>query len=228
MISFKHFLSFFILCLGMALGSVAWPRVKAALNHIPVETGIDKIARHRPLPEAEASRLIETAKKSIALFDHPDYWQDLSELFHYQAQKQGFYSDAGQALLKQSADSARQSLHRSPANSKLWYKLAAIDVLLHEQPDTIQKKLLMSIRTGPHETAVLTPRLRLCLSVLPAFAQADRDVLSSQLVDAWNLSHKRFIKAFDSALYMDTISALLTNSHPLVLKEMVAEFETTH
>ncbi|WAK01571.1 hypothetical protein [Methylobacter sp. YRD-M1] len=228
MISSKHFLSFFILCLGMALGSAALPRFKAALNHIPVETGIDKIARHRPLTEAEASRLIETSKKSIALFDHPDYWQNLSELFYYQAQKQGFYSDAGQALLKQSADSARRSLHRSPANSQLWYKLATIDVLLHEQPDKIQKELLMSIRTGPHETAVLTPRLRLCLSVLPAFSQDDRDVLSSQLVDAWNLSHKRFIKAFDSTLYMDTISALLTNSHPLVLKEMVAEFETTH
>lgn len=228
MISFKHFFSFCILCLGLALCFIALPRVKAALNHIPVETGIEKIARHRPVDDADTSRLIKTAQQSIALSDHPDYWQDLSELFYYQAQKQNFYSNAGQSLLKQSADSARQSLHRSPANSRLWYKLATIDVLLHEQPDKIQKELLMSIMAGPHETAVLIPRLRLCLSMLPSFTQHDRGVLSSQVVDAWNLSHKRFIKAFDSTLYMDTISALLANSHPLILNEMVAEFETAH
>lgn len=228
MMNLNRFFPFLVLCLGMALAFTAVPRVRAALNHVPVETGIDKIAQHHSLTEAEVSALIRKTQKSIELFDHPDYWQDLSELFYFQAQNQNVFSDAGQTLLRQSADSAQQSLLRSPANAFLWYKLASIDILLNEPPDKTRKKLRMSIITGPHDTAFLIPRLRLCLSLLPSFTSDDMALLADQVVAAWDISHKRFVKAIDSTLYMDAISALLINRHPLILQEMVTEFEKTH
>lgn len=204
---------------------MALPRVRASLNHVPVDSAIDKLNNNKTLSDAKLAELIATAQTSIELHDNPRYWEDLSALFFYRAQQQGLSATA----LKQARHSMEQSLLRAPANAYLWYRLATVDILMQQPADKTAKKLMMSIMVGPNESRYLIPRLSFCLMLFSAFTEHDFDGIRSQVLTAWSLSPPLFLKQIAvNHQYMKTITLLLKDQHPAVLNEIVVALEKSH
>lgn len=221
----KKLPAFVILLLSITLFFMALPRVRASLNHIPVDSAIDKLNNNKTLSDSKLAQLIATAQTSIELHDNPRYWQDLSALFFYQAQQQGLSNTA----LKQAQHSMEQSLLRAPANAYLWYRLATIDILMQQSADKAAKKFMMSIMVGPNESRYLIPRLSFCLMLFSAFTEHDFDGIRSQVLAAWALSPSEFLKTCAmNHEYMKSITLLLKDQHPAVLNEIVVALEKHH
>lgn len=218
-----------VLILGMLLLSAALPRVKASLNHLPVDLAISELNNKRDLDAQKVESLMSTALQSIAFSDQPRYWADLSRLLFFQAQKNSPSPAKHQSLLKQAQYSIEQSLTRSPANSLLWFQLAQLHVLLNSVSDKTIKALNLSILTGPYELGYLVPRLQLCLGLLSKFDSKDYFLLQSQILIAWQKDPRLFIK--EIALKnnnMIKIRFLLQNKSADVLTAMETEIEKPH
>jgi len=217
-----------VLLLGIALFLTALPRVRAALNHLPVTSAITELNKRKDLDLKKIDLLIATAQQSIALSDEPRYWADLSRLLFFQAEKANNLNFKRQSL-KQARDSVEQSLVRSPANSLLWFQLAKLDFLLNTVSDKTVKALNLSIMTGPYELSHLLPRLQLCLSAFSKFDPKDRFLLPPQILIAWQKAPKVFIR--EIALKngnMFKIRFLLHDKSPDDLAVMETEIEKTH
>jgi hypothetical protein len=217
-----------VLSLGIVLLCTALPRVRASLNHLPVDLAISELDSRKELDVKKVALLVATAQQSIALYDYPRYWADLSRLLFFQAAKTDSQLKQ-QALLKQTRYSIEQSLARSPANSWLWFQLARLDRLLNTVSDKTSKALNLSIMTGPYELGHLLPRLQLCLELLSHFAVKDHFLLQSQILIAWQKAPQLFIK--DIAIKndnMNKIRFLLQNKSPDILAAMETEIEKTH
>lgn len=218
-----------VLILGMLLLSAALPRLKASLNHLPVDLAISELNNKKDLDGQKVESLMSTALQSIALSDHPRYWADLSRLLFFQAQKNTPSPAKHQSLLKQAQYSIEQSLTRSPANSLLWFQLAQLHVLLNSVSDKTIKALNLSILTGPYELGYLVPRLQLCLGLLSKFDSKDYFLLQSQILIVWQKDPRLFIK--EIALKnnnMNKVRFLLQNKSADVLTAMETEIEKPH
>ncbi len=218
-----------VLVLGMLLLSAALPRLKASLNHLPVDLAINELNSGKDLDFQKADTLRKTALQSIALSDQPRYWADLSRLLFFQAQKTASLSLKRQSLLKQTQYSIEQSLTASPANSLLWLQLAQLHVSLNSVSDKTINALTLSILTGPYELGHLLPRLQLCLALLSKFDTKDYFLLQSQILIAWQKAPTLFIK--EVALKnnnMTKIRFLLQNKSADVLAAMETEIEKPH
>lgn len=217
-----------ILSLGMVLMLTAWPRLRASLNHLPVDLAISELDSRKDLDAKKIDVLITTLQQSIVLSDHPRYWADLSRLLFFQAEKTTSLK-LRQSLLKQSQYSIEQSLARSPANSLLWFQLARLDVLLNTVSNQTVKALNLSIMTGPYEFGHLLPRLQLCLELLYKFDLKEHFLLQSQILIAWQRAPKLFIK--EVAIKndnMNKIRFLLQNNSADILAVMETEIEKAH
>lgn len=215
-----------ILSLSITLFCLALPRLRASLNYLPVDATISKLNKKQFLDPKELNVLIASAEKSIALQNNPKYRADLSTLLLYQAQTQGLLQPVSLSLLKQAQLNIEQSLSRSPANSLLWFKLAAIFALLQAPAEKTTQALLLSIMTGPYELGHLLPRLSLCLSLYSNFTHNDQDLLRSQVLIAWEASNKLFLQTIASNQHnMDKIRGLLKDNSPDILSAIVAAVE---
>jgi hypothetical protein len=215
-----------VLALGVVLSFTALPRVRAALNHLPVDTAIRELDNRHDLNPEKVKSLVITAQKSIALYDYPGYWADLSQLLFFQVEHASSLHLNQQSLLKQIQYSIERSLIRSPANSMLWFQLARAHVLLNSVSDKTLKALMLSIMTGPYEYGHLLPRLHLCLLFQDKFDTKDQFLLHSQVLIAWEKAPQIFIK--EIALKnnnMSKIRFLLQNKSPDVLSAMETEIE---
>jgi hypothetical protein len=227
--SFDYLIVSLILSLSIALFCLALPRLRASFNHLPVDAAISKLDKKQILNHKELTALIVIAKKSIELHENPKYWADLSTLQLYQAQTQGLLRPASLALLQQTQYSIEQSLIRSPANSLLWYKLAAISSLLHAPTEKTTKALLLSVMTGPYELGHLLPRLNLCLLLFSNFNHNDKDLLRSQVLIAWEASNELFLHTtLSNDKNRDKVRLLLKDGYPYILSAMVKAVEKTH
>lgn len=218
-----------VLSLGMGLFLTALPRVRASLNHLPVDVAISDLNNQKDLDAEKVASLITITQQSIALSDQPRYWADLSALLFFQAEKTKLSNLKRQALLKQAQYSIEQSLAGSPANSLLWFQLARLDILLNTVSDKTVKALNLSIMTGPYELGHLLPRLQLCLGLLDKFDVKDHFLLQSQILTAWQTAPKLFIKQI--ALKNDNmqkIRFLLQNNSADALAMMETEIEKAH
>ena len=216
-----------VLLLGIVLLLTAWPRVIGSINHLPVELAINDLNNQKDLDAQKVDNLITTAQQSIALYDHPRYWADLSRLLLFQAEKTTSL-ELRQSLLKQSQYSIEQSLARSPANSFLWFQLARLDVLLNSVSDKTVKALNLSIMTGPYELGHLLPRLQLCLGLLYKFDVKDHFLLQSQILIAWQKAPALFKEVAIKNNNMNKIRFLLQNKSADVLAVMETKIEKAH
>ena len=192
--SLNQVFAFFVLFISVALLSVALPRFRAAFNHIPVDTAVERLDRKQVFAVEKIPHLIDEGRESIVLFDNAGYWDDISALQLYQIQQSEYRSsDAYQESLTKVQYYIHQSLSRSPANSHLWYKLAIVLLLKQVATAKIADALMMSIMTGPFEPGFMLDRLRLCFLTFSAFTGEDRDLLASQVKLAWDIVPKDFL-----------------------------------
>ena len=215
-----------ILLVSISVFIAALTRVRAALNHIPVDFGIKKINAKNKLNAAQLTHLINIAESSITLNDSPHYLADLSTLLFNQAQLQGLSNTAGLETLKKTEQTIEYALSQSPANAYLWYRLATVQLLLQQPDEKVAKTLLLSIMTGPSEAGYLISRLNLCLMLFSAFTQDDAELLRIQVINAWTLEPKVFLT---SCVYneerLNLITHLLANKHPVVIQNIRLAFE---
>lgn len=218
-----------VLLVSSSLFFIALSQVRATLNHVPVNFAVTSINNKKRLDTAPLNHIIDLAKNSINIDNNPHYSEDLTTLLFYQAQKQGIFGKSGVNTLKQAKQSAESALSEAPANAYLWYQLATINLLLGESPEKIAKTLLMSIMTGPSESAFLIPRLNLCLMIFSTFSKDDHDMLRTQVLNAWTLSHKYFLElcAYNKERIV-LISQLLENKNPDELNNIISAFEKSH
>ena len=225
----KKIFASLVLLVSMALFFMALPRVRAAFNYFPVDSALDRINHSESLDDEKLTQLIETAQASISLYDNPHYWEGLSVLFLYQAQKQGLSQEAGVKSIKLAKNSLEQALSSSPANAYLWYRLSVTHVLLRSPPEQTIKLLIMSIMTGPNEPEILIQRLNLCLLFFASFKEDDIDLLRSQTLTAWTLSPTDFLSTVASdEQRISIIRQLLADNHVAVLDEMEEALEKNH
>jgi hypothetical protein len=218
-----------VLLLGSALVLTALPRVKASFNYLPVDSAINELNNRKNLDSQKVEVLIARAQQSLAVYDHPRYWADLSRLLLVQAEQTSGFNLKRHSLIIQAQYYIEQSLVRSPANSLLWFQYAKLDVLLNAVSDQTVKALNLSIMTGPYELGHLLPRLQLCLSLLSKFDKKDYSLLQSQILIAWEKSPKLFIQKIALQNHnMDKIRFLLQDKSPDVLAVMETEIEKTH
>lgn len=219
----------FILLVSISLLIVALPRCRANMNHIPVDTIIDRLNAGKGINVDKIPGLIDITLTSIGLNDNARYWDDLSALLFFQLKKQGEFSTAGKLSLVEAKKAVKESLKRSPGNSFLWYRLAVIETYQHAVPEKIVDALLVSIMTGPHEPGFMLNRLRFCLMFFSFFNQDDLSLLTSQVLAIWNMSEKEFVKIIQqNNESMDNINMLLKNTQPQILEEIVSAVEKTN
>jgi hypothetical protein len=210
-----------IFLLSSMLFFTALPRLRSSLNHIPVDSALSELDNNRQINDQRLSKLIAIAQADIVVYDHAQYWQDASILLAYQAQRQ-----TDQDSLQQAKHSIEQSLARSPANPYLWYKLATLDILLHQPAHKIAKTLLLSMMTGPNELGYLLPRLNLSLMLFNQLTKDDIDIVREQILTAWKMSPTLFAMTFAyDEKSIDIINNLLKDDSPTVLKEIIASHE---
>ena len=225
----KQIFVLFILLVSISLLIVALPRFRASMNHIPVDTVIDRLNARKGINVDKIPGLIDITLASIDLDDSARYWDNLSTLVFSQIKKQGEFSSTGRLSLVKAKKAVEESLMRSPGNSFLWYRLAVIETFQHAAPEKIVEALLMSILTGPHEPGFMLNRLRFCLMFFSSFNQDDLGFLTSQVLAVWNMSEKDFVKIIQQDHEtMDNISMLLKNTQPQILEEMVSAVEKTN
>ena len=218
-----------ILLVSISLLFVALPRFRASMNHIPVDTVIDRLNARQKLNVDKIPGLIDITLVSIDLNDNVRYWDDLTTLLFFQITKKGEFSSTGKLFLGKAKKAVEESLIRSPSNAFLWYRLAVIKTFQHAPPEKIVEALLMSVMTGPHEPGFMLNRLRFCLMFFSSFNQDDLSLLTSQVLAVWNMSEKDFVKIIQQDLEtMDNISMLLKNTQPQILEEMVSAVEKTN
>ena len=221
----KKAFALLILLVGIALFFLALPRVRAAFNYLPVDVAIEKINNKENLDDDKLAELIETAQTSLSLDDNAHYWEGLSGLFLYQAQKEDRSKEANINWLKQAKYSIEQSLARSPANADSWYRLSVVHFLLDLPPEQMVKMLVMSIITDPNATGILMQRLNLCLQFFYLFEDDDNDLLRTQVLTAWSASSVDFLSTVANAQNMSIIWLLLADKDSSILKEMVEALE---
>ena len=217
-----------ILLAGLGLFFAAFPRLRASLNHIPVDTAIGRLNDRKALKLAKIPELIEITRASLDLNDNAGYWSDLSTLQYKQANQEGEFSSAGKASLVEAKRAVEQSLMRSPGNAFLWYRLSVIMAFQQARPEAIVEALLMSLMTGPHEPGFMLNRLMFCLMFFSSFNPDDLSLLIAQVIAVWNMSDKEFVKMIrQDDEYLDNIRTLLKNSRPQMFEEMVTAVEKT-
>lgn len=180
--------AFFLLFFSITLITVALPRFRASINHIPVDIAIHELINNKTLTMERLDTLIATSKASIDIWNNNLYWNDLHVLLTHKGRLVGFFSQQGQTLLLQAQQAIQQSLSRSPTNSYLWYKLAWLKALQQNNIshhtssyiDDIVQALRLSILQGPNELHFIVARLELCFFYFKHFKQTDYEILRSQ------------------------------------------------
>lgn len=222
----KNLFAFFVLLIAMVLIIQMLPKVRAAFNHIPINTAINKLNNKKQLNNEQLELLIATAYQSIDLDNNSYYWEDLG-LLSFQLVRQYDLTQQSKRLplLSQAKYSIEQSLSHSPAQADLWYQLSSIHVLLNLSHKKIADILLMSIMVDPYDFEFLIPRLHSCLLLFSEFsAKDDRDVLRHQVLLAWQDSPEIFITSL-SKKELGAVIMLLKEKNALTLKVMLATLD---
>lgn len=225
----KKLIALLVLVISLVLLLMALPRFRSALNYLSVDVALEKISNQQELDLNKVEQLISTTRSSIELHDSPRFWEGMSELLLYQAQKADVDAESKESLIKQAKSSVERSLLQSPANAYLWYRLAVINVLLRQPDENIVPLLIMSMITGPKESGIVNQRLSLSLDYLAAFEAEDLDLIEDQVITAWTLSPTDFIHSIaEDQRYMDIIRQILSENDAELLNDMEQAREKTH
>lgn len=219
-----------LLIAGLSLWVIigVMPKLQAAVNYLPVELVVDKLASQSQFSDQQFEKWIKTTQKSIALDSTAHYWNGLALLFYYRAQAQAD-PVVKRALLEGAKHNLEQALAISPANAYGWFRLAILDLLLEKPFTQAVSALLMSIKTGPHEQAFLIQRLSLCLVTAHAFKTDEFDWIRQQVIAAWQASPTQLLNILiANPMYMGIIRPLLKEQSPSELAAIENRLEKSY
>ena len=146
---------------ALILLSLSYPRLRASLRYLPVDTAISKYWETREINVGQLDALIERTREAIALHDHYRYWGGLSELQTLSGQDMAKPYWQRRQILEQSILSAGEVVKRAPARPRIWLRIARIKAFLGYPQDEVIQAWKMSVLTGRVEPTLMLARLEL-------------------------------------------------------------------
>ena len=215
-----------ILLIGVAaavLLTLSWPRLRASVRYLPVDTAISKYWADRKINVEQLDGLIERARESIALHDNYRYWEGLSELQMQSSQDMTKPLWRRRLALEQSVSAAEEMVKRAPANPRIWLRIARASAFLVYPEQQITAALKMSILTGRVEPTLMIARLELGLRYLPGLDEEAVSLLSDQVVLTWELHQRQMLQGIESgSLDFDLLREVLSGRNQEIIFSMEA------
>jgi len=212
------------MALAVLLLALAWPRLRASIEYLPVETALGNYYSSGAIPTAQLEGLAQRARDALALHDHYRYWNGLSLLTYLRALDAATPAWLRGPALHQSLDAAEEAIQRAPARPQIWLRIATVRAHLGQAPERVIPPLKMSILTGRVEPTLLLPRLRLAYAYLPLLDLETRRLLRDQTLLAWRVDQREFVRDLgEGAIDFARVRQLLEQSDRALLKEMEAQ-----
>ena len=215
-----------ILIIGISafiLLSLSWPRLRASLRYLPVDTAISKYWETREADTGQLDALIVRAQEAIALHDHYRYWGGLSELQILSGQDLAKPYWQRRQVLEQAIVSATEVVERAPAKPRAWLRIARTSAFLGYPVDEIVPAWKMSILTGRVEPTLMVARLELGLTYFNGLDDEAALLLRDQVVLTWAVHRREVLKRLkNGSLDLGLLREVLVGRHEDILAEMEA------
>ena len=214
-------LSVLVLALAAALVAMAWPRLRASIAYLPVDTALARHWSGTTPPPDQLAALSERATRAIDLHDHYRYRDGLSILAYLRAQAPGLSPDQRRALLAASGEAAIESVRQAPMKPAGWLRVALARQYLGEAPASIAAPLLMSVYTGRVEPTLQLLRLAVLYDLQRHLDDNGRRLLLDQTLLTWQLQPRELVREIRSGrIPYDRIAGVLARAHPGVLGDI--------
>ncbi len=210
-----------VACLLLAL---SWPRLKASLRYLPVDTAISNYWESGEIDSAQLDGLIARAHESIAIHDHYRYWEGISELRLLSGLDMDRSIWKRREALQHSISAARQVVRVAPSKPRTWLRIARVKEILAYPAEQVIPALTMSILTGRVEPTLMLTRLELGLRYLPVLDTEAILLLRDQASLTWTIQQRRMLKRIESgSLDPALLRELLATGNQSIIAEMEAQ-----
>jgi hypothetical protein len=220
---YRYALILLIGVVAAVLLTLSWPRLRAGVRYLPVDTAISKYRADLNINVKQLDGLIERARDSIALHDNYRYWEGLSELQMLSSQDMTRPLWRRRQALEQSVSAAEEMVKRAPANPRTWLRIARASAFLAYPEQQITAALKMSILTGRVEPTLMLARLELGLRFLPGLDEETALLLRDQVVLTWALHQRQMLQGIENgSLDFDLLRVVLSGGNQDIISAMEA------
>jgi len=217
-----------VLIVGLSavlLFALSWPRLRASIAYLPVDTAISKYWETGKLDNAQTGGLIDRAEEAITIHDHYRYYEGLSELKILSRKDQNRSIWQRRQDLEDSILEAEQVVKRAPVKPRIWLRIASAKEFLVYPAEEIIPALKMSILTGRVEPTLMLTRLELGLRLVPAMDEEAIRLVRDQVVLTWTIHKKAMLKRIKSgSLSLVSLREVLARNYPAIMSEIEASF----
>jgi hypothetical protein len=215
-----------VVALAVAVLLLSLPRLQASYRYLPVDIAIQRYFETRELASDRLPVLMGFAEQALEHQDHYRYHDGLSLLHLLRALDINTLALERRGEYLAASNEAMASLQRAPAQPAVWFRLANIRWILHEEPETIIAAWKMSIFTGRTDSTLFSPRVELGLAHRDNMDEEGIAMLRDQLLLTWRLQPGgliRILSVRDPGL--SATRRLIANTDPVALQEMEAWLE---
>jgi len=206
---------------AVVLLTLSWPRLRASLNYLPVDTAISNYWKTRQIDNAQLDGLIKKAEESIAIYNHYRYQAGLSELKILSGQDMSRSLWQRRQAMEDAIKAAENVVRHAPARPREWLRIARAKEFLAYPAEEIMPAFKMSILTGRVEPTLMLMRLELGLRQLPMMDDEAVRLLRDQALLTWANQKRPMQKRIESGhLNINQLRELLAESNPDVVREM--------
>ena len=208
--------------------SLSWPRLRASVRYLPVDTAISKYWETREVNTPQLDALIERAREAIALHDHYRYWEGLSELQILSGQDMGKPYWQRRQILEQSLLSTGEVVRRAPAKPRAWLRIARVMAFLAYPKDEVISAWKMSVLTGRVEPTLMLARLELGFLYFDGLDNESLALLRDQAVLTWAVRKRQVLKRVQNgSLDFDRMREVLSDHNQDIISEMESYLGTS-
>lgn len=193
--------------------TLSWPRLRASLLYLPVDTAISKYRQTGELDVAQLDGLIERAQDSIAIHDHYRYWEGVSELHILSSQVMSRTVWDRRMALEDSILAANEVVRRAPSKPRSWLRIARAGEFLAYPHEQVIPALKMSILTGRVEPTLMLTRLELGLRYMPVLEQDAVLLLRDQAILTWAINDRAMVERIRTGFLSPALLRELLSGH---------------
>jgi|GEM_PF-3427535 len=218
----KQSVTFLMLaCLVTGLIAMAWPRLLASLQFLPVQQVQPRLFSSNATAEVDLAALIARSQLAIRYHDAFTYHSALSLLHYLQGIDTRSSLYARRQSLEESIDEARIALAGAPLQPDLWLLMLQSGVQLFMPADELVADFRMAIWAGRVEPTHVMTRLQMGFLLLPQLDEEGLSLLRDQVLLAWNSKRHELLSALRKGqLNRSKINQLMAATHPDVVQEM--------